>query len=672
MISIRRDVTLEPTPRTIDQLAARLLHPGSLAAACALLSLPELQVAEAAAALGDRCTAAGLAALLGVPSDDADLAAALRRLTGLTLLWPLADGLAAAQLNAMWPYPLELGPSAAESFAECTLRELRGFARVYGVAGRGKNELVAALSGWLAQPGNVRGLVAEAPAEVRDRLDALARRRPSSLELPMLMMSTPEPPLPWAAERGLVVESPWGSMEVPREVALVLRGAGSAPFEPRPPAVPVTPVPAGHVEREAAAAASETLEAVMAVVEAVGGARVPLLKSGGLGVRELRRIVRASGQDEDRTRLTVELLVAGGLMEASEAGLARSAAYDEFATAAPADRLLDVVRTWLTMPACPLAPADPTAVSARVLYWDEEEEHVLAALRVLTLRTVVDAVAEGLSAEPGALGDRIRWRSPVVAGQAGEDLSRYVTGIWREAHRLGLLAHGSPSALCRNLLLGDAEAADRQAEVMLPEQRNSVVLQNDLTAVVTGVPSAGLLALLDGAATPESRSGAWTWRFSATSVRGALDAGTSAADLLARLTEVAEGGRVPQTIAYLISDVARRHGRIQVRPALCCLCSDDEALLTEVLNTRSLKGLELVRLAPTVLVSEKEQAETLAALRAAGYAPVGTRADGSPVIQVPRRRRAAVPDEAPEEDEMFRVASLADPAELARTVLGRR
>lgn len=152
---------------------------------------------------------------------------------------------------------------------------------------------------------------------------------------------------------------------------------------------------------------------------------------------------------------------------------------------------------------------------------------------------------------------------------------------------------------------------------MLPRSHDSVVLQNDLTAVVTGTPSADLLALLDGIAAPESRSGAWTWRFSSASVRAAFDAGYSPEDLTARITAAAEGGRVPQTLTYLIEDVGRRYGEVQVRPAVCCLCSD-ETLLTEILNTRSLRALALVRLAPTVLVSAMPHADTLAALRAAG------------------------------------------------------
>lgn len=49
-----------------------------------------------------------------------------------------------------------------------------------------------------------------------------------------------------------------------------------------------------------------------------------------------------------------------------------------------------------------------------------------------------------------------------------------------------------------------------------------------------------------------------------------------------------------------------------------------------------LRPLHLVRLAPTVLASAKPQAETLAAaLRAAGQAPAGLRADGSSAIEIP-------------------------------------
>jgi hypothetical protein len=618
---------------------------------------------------------ARLAALLDVPPTDPDLAAALRRLTGLALIWPHADGLATAQLRAVWPHPLDLGRGVADALASWTIAQLRGLAKVYGVAatGRGKDALIAALAGWLAEPQNVRRLVAGAPADVRAALGTLARRTASPFSAHGIIFGSPATVLPWAAERGLLVgRSTWGGAEMPSEIALALREGYAAPFEPRPPVVKTASVEPETAEREAAAAAAETLAAVTAVVETMSAGPVSLLKTGGLGQRELRRITKSSGQDEDRTRLTIELLAAAGLTEASPAGLTPAAAYDEFAAAEPAEQLLDIVGTWLDMPASPLAPADSSAASARLLYWDEGEEMILSALRVLMLRTLVDAVPEGHAVESAGLADRLSWQSPVLTGEAHEELPRYVTGIWREAHRLGLLAHGAVSRLGRALLTGDVDGAHRQVERMLPRPRGSVLLQNDLTAVVTGTPSAGLLALLDSAAAPESRSGAWTWRFSPATVRAALDAGTAPADLLARLTEAAESGRVPQTLAYLIDDVARQHGRVQVRPAGCCVCGDDETLLTEILNTRSLRALQLVRLAPTVLVSAKPQAETLAALRAAGYAPAGLQADGGPAIELRQRRRAAPPAAAADADAMFPLPAVRDPAQVARSVLGVR
>ncbi|SFE62528.1 Helicase conserved C-terminal domain-containing protein [Actinoplanes philippinensis] len=485
-----------------------------------------------------------------------------------------------------------------------------------------------------------------------------------------LRFGTPGLPLPWAEERGLVV-SAWGVIQMPREVALALRGNGSAPFDPRATALRLTPVATEVVEQEAAAAAAETLAAVTAVVQIMSSGPVPLLKTGGMGVRELRRIAKAAGQDEDRARFTIELIAAGGPAEASDAGLTPIASYDDFAAIEPADRLLDLVDDWLTMPACPLAPADPgDPASARVLYWDEHEEYTLVPLRGLFLRALAEAVPEGTATSPDGLAERIAWQGPAISDRADDDLDRYVTGIWREAHVLGLLAHGTPTALCRARLSGGPTAARDRAEAMLPRPLDAVLLQNDLTAVVTGTPSAALLELLDSAAAPESRSGAWTWRFSPASVRAALDAGHTAEELLARLAAVADGGRVPQTLSYLIDDLARRYGRVQVRPTGSCLCSEDTTLLTEIRNTRSLRPLGLVALAPTVLASAKPPAETLAALRAAGYTPASLQADGSPAIEIRQRRRAApAPDTADFDDDF---PALHDPAEVARTLLGRR
>ncbi|MEU5943372.1 hypothetical protein ABZ807_30380 [Micromonospora sp. NPDC047548] len=230
--------------------------------------------------------------------------AALRRLTELALIWPYADGFAAAHLSPMWPHPLNLGPGAAELLVSRNMNELRRLAKVYGipVTGRGKDELIVALVGWLAWPENVRRLAAQAPADVRAQLAALALRPAQPFGVRGIMFGSAGVALPWAAERGLVVGSAWGVEEMPREVALALREGYVAAFDPQPPAVPTTPVEPKDAEREAAAAASDTLATITAIGGTMSGGPVPLLKTGGLGVRELRRIAKSSGQDEAPTR----------------------------------------------------------------------------------------------------------------------------------------------------------------------------------------------------------------------------------------------------------------------------------------------------------------------------------------------------------------------------------
>jgi hypothetical protein len=100
----------------------------------------------------------------------------------------------------------------------------------------------------------------------------------------------------------------------------------------------------------------------------------------------------------------------------------------------------------------------------------------------------------------------------------------------------------------------------------------------------------------------------------------ALDAGRSAPDLLSSLTGIADGP-LPQPLEYLIADIGRRHGLVTVVPSLCCLRSEDTALLREICADRLLAGLDVRPIAPTVAISGRDMDTTLVALRAAGYLP---------------------------------------------------
>jgi hypothetical protein len=122
-------------------------------------------------------------------------------------------------------------------------------------------------------------------------------------------------------------------------------------------------------------------------------------------------------------------------------------------------------------------------------------------------------------------------------------------------------------------------------------------------------------------------------------VRRSLDAGYSAADLHALFAQRSRTP-VPQTLTYLVDDVARRHGGLRVGSASSYVRSDDEALIAEVLADRRLTSISLRRLAPTVLASRVPPTRLLEALRAAGFPPVQEDATGVAVLSRPKARRA--------------------------------
>jgi hypothetical protein len=172
-----------------------------------------------------------------------------------------------------------------------------------------------------------------------------------------------------------------------------------------------------------------------------------------------------------------------------------------------------------------------------------------------------------------------------------------------------------------------------------PVQRD---LQSDLTAVISGQPSAAVSLLLNDAAVAETHGAARTWRFTPASVRAALDAGWSAEDLLAELAAVT-ARPVPQPLEYLICDAARRHGQVRVRGMRSCVIAD-ETLITEMLHTRSLAKLHFSRLASTVLSSPSGVDDVLARLREGGLSPIAEDAQGAVIVEARHEHEAPVPN----------------------------
>jgi len=213
-----------------------------------------------------------------------------------------------------------------------------------------------------------------------------------------------------------------------------------------------------------------------------------------------------------------------------------------------------------------------------------------------------------------------------------------VTWTLAEGTVLGVVALDALSDPGRALLTA-SERLVAALRATLPAPIDHVLLQADLTAVAPGPLEAGLARELDLAADVESAGGATVYRFSERSVRRALDAGRSAADMH-HLFATRSATPVPQGLTYLVDDVARRHGRLRGGAAAAFLRSDDEVLLTEVLAHPDAPGWELRRIAPTVLVSELSLVE----LMAAGEAAI-TAGDYEPAVVAFRRAAYLDPDQ---------------------------
>ncbi|MGX1973682.1 helicase-associated domain-containing protein [Streptomyces kronopolitis] len=615
-------------------------------------------MAESLAALGPTPRAA-LADLLGVTgTESADgLDAALGTLADHALVWPDSEGLLhmAAPLRQTWDSPLGLDAPLARLLADTTSEELRRMLVALGIPSPGttKKHRLTALLEHHRDPEQVAAVVASASAATRKLLERRARHEAEQTEpqAGFIMFGAPqadsEPGARWALERGLLVQgrySGYGPARMPAEVALALRGADwRAPFEPAPPGVRTVSVTSADVGREASAAATAFVAHAASVLAACAASPPTLLKSGGVGVRELSRIGRAAQCDDSVVRLALETAYAAGLLVRDGNQFAATEGYDAWAEREPSEQLTVLLQAWRTLPL--------TATQAR-----DEDDKALPALAgkppcggCIQAREGLLAAAARVPADRGVqsppeLGPLVAWHRP-LADQLPQDATPFASVV-REAELLGVIARGALSRLGATLQADDAEALAMACQQLLPTATRKARFGADLTAVVTGTPSARLAALLDAVADREAVGTASVWRFSPGTIRRALDTGSTPAAIEADLAAIAVDA-LPQPLSYLIHDTARTHGRMRIAPAACVIHGEEPALLAELVAHRKLAELGLRLLAPTVLVSRTPLDKTLIALRAAGYAPVAERADGTVRIEKTRRRRAAVPVPGP-------------------------
>ncbi|MFS8102878.1 helicase-associated domain-containing protein [Lentzea alba] len=343
--------------------------------------------------------------------------------------------------------------------------------------------------------------------------------------------------------------------------------------------------------------------------------------TGGVATVEIRRVARAMRVADGVLRLWLELAVEAQLIGVERGRLLPTKNGDVWLDSPPGARLAQLVEAW------------------RRMDWRPEPDQARAALRDYTgaaglalRRTALERFsAEEAFADNAELVADLVWERPAVHDE------RATAAVISEMESLGLVAGGALTPLGQAVLeSGDVEAA---ATELMPPAAEKAAFQTDMTAVVNGLPSPELSATLNLVADLEDNDAARVWRLSAGSVRRALDTGMSADEVLAKLTAVSEV-LLPQVIVYQVQDVARRHGHLTVTEVASCVRAEDTALLREITKSKRLASLKLRFLAPTVLASAQPMADTLVALRKAGYAPTGVDAGEQSIVERVERLRA--------------------------------
>ncbi|GHB36546.1 hypothetical protein GCM10010377_29370 [Streptomyces viridiviolaceus] len=703
---------ITPVPTDLTQLATRAGTRASVVRALERLDRFTLQTAEALAVAADPATYDELLGLLAGDEGDPAVAGALPRalaaLREQALVWGGDDRLrlvrTARELlapSAQHPSPTGLGPTVQEATAGMSPGRIQEILTDVGLPSTHDSvSAVAALGALFTDRTRMAALLADLPEESRQVLSRLVWGPPYGQ-----VTHDPAPHLRRLLDRGLLLPTAPGTVVLPREVALHLRG-GRAHRAPEPVPPPVETAATHRPQMVDATAAGQALAALGTVEELLkdwdeGGPAV--LRAGGLSMRDLKRTAVALDVPEPVAAFWVELAYAAGLLASDGEADERYAAtpeYDEWRELPAAERWVRLAEAWL------LATRTPGLVGGR-----DAKDRTLSALgpnldrsaapevrhRVLAL---LAGLPEGAAPVEDSVLARLRWERP----QRREDDLRTRLARWTlsEAELLGVTGRGALSAPGRALIgapearhpdegepsgpgdklpvhhrvphapasLSPAEQAAASATAarllapLLPEPLDHVLLQADLTAVAPGPLERPLADMLGVLADVESKGGATVYRFTPASVRRALDAGRSAADLHAFLAAHSRTP-VPQPLAYLIDDVARRHGQLRVGAASAYVRCDDDAMLSEILADKRAAALGLRRLAPTVLAAQADPAALLEGLRAMGFAPAAESAAGDVLIAradahrtPPRTAPEPVPDGPPVPDDTLLAAAI--------------
>ena len=637
LLELRPDLA-QPAPGSIAALAARAVARQSVKAATDELDFLRLAVIDALLVLQADATGVPVTKLVALIGDRAPRDAVLGALEDLrerALVWGDTAVRVPAEASSALPwYPGQV---------------------ILEDADRPASEIAAA--------------VEELDEPQRELLERLLVGSPMGRTRDAAPGTPPDRPVPRLLAAGLLRQIDADTVILPRRVGQVLRGEDPGPTHLVPPDSMVSGTTAEDVDAAAAGAVIDLMRETEVVLETLSAAPVPELRSGGLGVREAKRLSKLTGVDEQRLGFVLEVAAAAGLIasgipdpeppDSPGPCWTPTVAADRFLESSTTARWYLLASTWLDLPSRPSLigsrgpDGKPYAALSDSLY------STAAPLDRRLLLNLLSDLPAGAGTDAEHASRALIWRRPRWAARLQPEP---VAHLLDEAHALGLVGRGALSAAALALLRDGEEAAVDTMAKILPAPIDYFLVQADLTVVVPGPLERDLAGQLAVVADVESAGAAMVYRVSEASIRHALDTGRTADALHAFFAKHSKTP-VPQGLSYLIDDVARRHGQLRVGMASSFVRCEDVTLLAHAVAAPALDALDMRLLAPTVAVSQAPIGEVLAALRTAGFAPAAEDSTGA-IVDI-RQRWARVP--APAHRRLLR--SLTRPSRETLTAL---
>jgi hypothetical protein len=600
----QRDDLGDPVPHDLTELASRATTTTSLARVLEHINAFQRLVIEGLAALADPCTTGELAELIGHPRRR--VRDVVDQLRSLALLWGSDDQLHLVRgvRTAYQPYPGGLAPPSAQPLS--------------------LDEIEAALAGCDHSVRPVLEKLSWSPSGALRRADR--KVDPCTMATPIEQLLAHRLLRPLDSE----------TVILPREVAWYVRG-GRFSAEPVPADPP--PINGGSrhldvVDQAAAGAAFGLLYDIEVAVHAIQARSHRVLRTGGLGSRDMAALARTLGTDVATATFVLEYAAAAGLVGIGAGNrLLPTSGYDRWLPREPLQRWRMIVAGWLAVERLPWRSAEDGAHALG---------HEAAAPGASSVRNLIMGLVRG--AGPGttvdleSLATAASWHRPSLRHTFGE-AGHLVDRIWAEASRLGLVALDAVSSYA---MMIDAEQPVPQRLVdLFPQPIEEIIVQADLTAVAPGPLTHQVAQDLRLMAQQESRGPGGVFRFSADSLGDAFDAGWSSAQIFEWLSRHSTTG-IPQPLGYLVDDVARRHGSVRIGTATSYVQLDDPADAAALLGHPSAATYRLRELAPGVVAAAAEPEELLELLQELGHRPTIDE-DGGREGTMPIELRARTP-----------------------------